>query len=166
MPAIPWTTCSYTPDNQATLHVLTSTLPLARYRDVPRFLRWTLRLRRQLADAPGCAGYSLDARLAHKTFFTLSAWSSAEAMHAFVHSGEHARMLSDTSGRLGTSTFVEFTAAPRELPLDWSAAKQRLADKSARRPAVRPLPGAGSMVIAFGGWPWGARPAWFPTCRS
>jgi hypothetical protein len=79
---------------RAALHVLTSTLPFGRYRDVPRFMRWALRICRQLASAEGCAGYSLDARLTRKTFFTLSAWSNAEAMNAFVRSGDHARMLS------------------------------------------------------------------------
>jgi hypothetical protein len=132
MPTLPWTACRYRPDDQATLHVLTSTLPLARYRDVPRFMRWALRIRRQLASAEGCAGYSLDARLTRKSFFTLSAWSNAEAMNAFVRSGDHARMLTDMAGRLGHSTFVESTAAAAELPLDWSAARQRLADKAHR----------------------------------
>lgn len=133
MPALPWTSCSYEPDDQAPLHVLASTLPLARYRDVPRFMRWTMRIRRQLATAEGCAGYSLDARLASRTFFTLSAWSSREAMNAFVGSGEHARMLTDMAGRLGQPTFVESTATAAQLPLDWSAAKQRLAETAAQR---------------------------------
>src|SRR5690349_11690226 len=101
MPTLPWTVCRYHPAADESLHVLTSTLPLQSYRDVPRFLRWTLRIRKQLADAEGAAGYSLDARLLRKTFYTLSAWSDAEAMNRFVHSGEHARMLADMAGRLG-----------------------------------------------------------------
>ncbi|MBV9820251.1 MAG: hypothetical protein JOZ07_18120 [Solirubrobacterales bacterium] len=133
MPTLPWTVCRYTPDDQAALHVLASTLPLDRYGDVPRFMRWALRIRRQLARAEGCAGYSLDAWLTHKTFFTLSAWSSAEAMNAFVNSGDHARMLTDMAGRLGQSTFVESTASASQLPLDWSAAKRRLADAAAQQ---------------------------------
>ena len=106
--------------------MLTSTLPLQSYRDVPRFLRWTLRIRKQLAMAEGAAGYSLDARLLRKTFYTLSAWSSAEAMNRFVHSGDHAAMLADMAGRLGQPVFVESNTSRAELPLDWDAAKQRL----------------------------------------
>ncbi len=132
MPTLPWTVCSYRPQGDDALHVLASTLPLKRYRDVPRFLRWALTIRKQLAAAEGCAGYSLDAQLLRKTFYTLSAWSSAEAMSRFVHSNEHARMLADMAGRLGLATFVESNASPSDLPLDWGAAKQRLIDKRAR----------------------------------
>lgn len=126
MPKLPWTDCRYQPRDGESLHVLTSTLPLQSYRDVPRFLAWTVKIRKQLAGAEGAAGYSLDARLLRKTFYTLSAWSSAETMNAFVHSGHHASMLADMAGRLGRPEFVESTATPAELPLDWGAAKQRL----------------------------------------
>jgi hypothetical protein len=124
MPTLPWTSGPYVDD--APLHVLTSTLPLNRYLDVPRFLHWTLKIRKQLRDAPGLAGYSLDARLPHKTFWTLSAWQDREAMEQFVRSGAHAAMLADMAGRLGPSRFVESTAARADLPLDWSAARQRV----------------------------------------
>jgi quinol monooxygenase YgiN len=133
MPALPWTDCRFRPEGEEAVHVLASTLALERYSDVPRFLRWTQRIRKQLATVEGCAGYSLDARLLRKTFYTLSAWSSRDAMNRFVHSGEHARMLEAMAGRLGEATFVESTASAAELPLDWRAAKQRLA--AARAPA-------------------------------
>ncbi|MEC3953815.1 hypothetical protein VMT65_12315 [Nocardia sp. CDC153] len=54
-------------------------LPLNRFRDVPRFLLWTRRIRTQLKTAEGCAGYTLDAQPFVKTFWTLSAWSHAHA---------------------------------------------------------------------------------------
>jgi hypothetical protein len=127
MPTLPWTVCRYRPHDGDSLHALTSTLPLQSYRDVPRFLRWTLKIRKQLASAEGAAGYSLDARLLRKTFYTLSAWSSVETMNTFVSSGHHASMLGDMAGRLGQPEFVESTATPADLPLDWGAAKQRLA---------------------------------------
>ena len=128
MPALPWTNGPHQPAPGEELHVLTSTLPLTHYRDVPRFLRWTMKIRRQLATAEGCAGYSLDARLLRKTFFTLSAWQDGEAMNRFVRSGQHATMLADMAGRLGQSTFVESSIPGTELPLDWAAARQRLVD--------------------------------------
>src|SRR5215469_14359126 len=131
MPALPWTTGPYNPTGGRELHVLTSTLPLTRYRDVPRFLRWTMQIRRQLATSDGCAGYSLDARLLRKTFYTLSAWSDAEAMNRFVRSGQHAAMLADMAGRLGEATFVESDGKSSALPLDWASAKQRIADRRA-----------------------------------
>jgi quinol monooxygenase YgiN len=108
------------------MHVLASTLPLRRFRDIPRFLRWTREIRAQLRTAEGCAGYHLDARLLRKTFHTHSAWSDAEAMNAFVHSGRHAAMLADMAGRLGQPTFVEYNSPARTLPLDWATARQQL----------------------------------------
>lgn len=129
MPALPWTTGPYRPADDTTVHVLTSMLPLHRYRDVPRFLTWTRKIRTQLRTADGCAGYSLDARPLRKTFYTLSAWSDPEAMNRFVHSGQHADMLADMAGRLGQPTFVEYAEPGAALPLDWTAAKHRLADR-------------------------------------
>ena len=131
MPALPWTTGPYRPDDDTTLHVLTSMLPLRRFRDIPRFLGWGGKIRKQLVTADGCAGYSLDARLLRRTFYTLSAWSDAEAMNRFVRSGQHAAMLADMAGRLGEATFVESSTLSGTLPLKWAAAKQRLADRQA-----------------------------------
>jgi hypothetical protein len=54
--------------------------------------------------------------------------SDAEAMNRFVRSGDHARMLADMAGRLGEPKFVKSTTTSDQLPLDWGAAKQRLAD--------------------------------------
>ena len=71
MPALPWTTGPFKPTGDRELHVLTSTLPLSRYRDVPRFLRWAMQIRKQLATSDGCAGYSLDAHLVRKTLLHL-----------------------------------------------------------------------------------------------
>lgn len=126
MPTLPWTSGPYRDD--APLHVLTSTLPLNRYLDVARFLRWTLKIRKQLRDAPGLAGYSLDAHLLRKTFWTLSAWQDRDAMERFVRSGAHAAMLADMAGRLGPARFVESTAVRADLPLDWGAARRRVED--------------------------------------
>jgi len=132
MPALPWTTGPFNPTGDRELHVLTSTLPLTRYRDVPRFIRWTMQIRKQLSTTEGCAGYSLDARLLRKTFYTLSAWQDRDTMNRFVHSGQHAAMLADMAGRLGQPTFVESSTDANGLPLEWAAAKQRLTN--ARQP--------------------------------
>jgi hypothetical protein len=126
VPKMPWTRGLFRED--AELFVLTSKLPLNRHRDVLRFLRWSLKIRRQLLSDPGCAGFTLDAQLARKTFWTLSAWHDRAAMMRFVRTGEHAAMLQDMAGRLGHSSFVESATATTDLPLDWAAARQRIAD--------------------------------------
>ncbi len=125
MPPLPWTRGQYRTYGQ--LHVMTSRLQLARYRDLPRFLRWTSRIRKQLGSDPSCAGYTLDARPLQKTFWTLSAWKDQESMMEFVNSGSHSDMLRELGGRLGASQFVESTVSSADLPLDWAAARQRLA---------------------------------------
>ncbi|MVU76858.1 hypothetical protein GPX89_06305 [Nocardia sp. ET3-3] len=126
MPALPWSAGVYAPADGAQLHVLTSNLPLKRYRDIPRFLRWTMKIRVQLKTAPGCAGYTLDAKVFTKTFWTLSAWSDKDAMEVFVHSGVHAEMLKDMAGRLGNPHFVDSSATAADLPLSWPEARLRI----------------------------------------
>ena len=54
-------------------------------------------------------------------------------MNAFVHRGHHASMLTDMAGRLGQPEFVESSATRDQLPLDWNAAKHRLADARSRQ---------------------------------
>ncbi len=75
MPALPWLGVG-TPDPDADLIVMASRLPLRSHSDIPRFLRQTWRIRRQLSRSPGLLGYSLDAHLFARTFWTVSAWQS------------------------------------------------------------------------------------------
>jgi len=82
MPALPWTTIS-PPDRAREYVVMASRLPLARYRDMPGFLRAAMLIRTQLARTSGLIGYALDAHLARKTFWTVSAWDSRDALDAF-----------------------------------------------------------------------------------
>jgi hypothetical protein len=123
MPALPWTRGRY---EGTELHVLASRLHLARYRDIPRFLRWTGKIRGQLKDELACAGYTLDAHLLAKTFYTLSAWADADSMNSFVRSGEHAAMLADMSGRVADTSFAEWSVPAAELPLRWDTPRRRL----------------------------------------
>ncbi|HEY9744708.1 MAG TPA: hypothetical protein V6C99_00665 [Oculatellaceae cyanobacterium] len=122
--SLPWKIGTH--QAQDTYHCLASALPLKRYRDVPRFLLWTLRIRKQLATAAGLAGYRLRVDLLHKRFETLSAWESSEHMMNFVRSGFHSRMLVDMKGRLGASLFTEWQAGRQELPLTWQISTQKL----------------------------------------
>jgi hypothetical protein len=124
MPAMPWSSGSYTDDTE--LLVLTSRLPLTRWRDVPRFMMWSFRIIKQLRTAQGCAGFSLDAALLTKTFWTLSAWRDQESMSAFVRSGAHAAMLADMAGRVSGFQAVDSTARQAELPLNWAGAHNRI----------------------------------------
>jgi hypothetical protein len=128
MPALPWTAGVHHPAEGEQFHVLTSRLPLKNYRDIPRFLWWTMKIRTQLRSVAGCVGFALDAKLLTKTFWTLSAWSDKESMDRFVHSGTHAVMLADMAGRVGSPGFVASVATAGEIPLTWTDAQVRIAE--------------------------------------
>ena len=129
MPALPWTRIA-TADPGTELTVVATKLPLRSYRHIPGFLRWTLRIRRQLAHAEGLVGYSLDAHLFRKTFLTVSAWQSQAAAREFVHQDPHAAGMAAIRPNMGPSAFAFWTATPEDLPLRWGDVRARLAAKS------------------------------------
>ena len=73
MPALPWLERQPI-DPQRQYVAMASRLPLKSYRFIPGFMRDTMRIRRQLGQAAGLAGYTLNAGLARKTFWTFSVW--------------------------------------------------------------------------------------------
>ncbi len=125
MPALPWFRIS-AGDPTAELTVMASRLPLRHYRHIPGFLRWTLRVRGQLLEAPGLVGYSLDAHLFRKTFWTLSAWTDQKAMEAFVRRDPHRSAMAAIRPHMGESTFVFWTVTAADLPITWSVARRRI----------------------------------------
>ena len=129
MPALPWSRiASAEPGTELT--VVATKLPLRSYRHIPAFLRWTLRIRRQLAHADGLVGYSLDAHLFRKTFLTVSAWTSQAAVEEFVHRDPHATAMAVIRPNMGHSAFAFWTVAAEDLPLRWGDVRSRLAAKA------------------------------------
>lgn len=125
MPALPWVRRA-DPDPTARYVVLASRLPLRHYRDLPRFLRATLAIRRQLAGADGLIGYSLDAHLLGKTFYTLSAWTDAAALDRFAHGDPHADRVSDLRPRIAPTTLVTWEAEGSAVPVGWAQAREHI----------------------------------------
>ena len=140
MPALPWTKIS-PPVPGREYVVMASRLPLARYRDVPAFLRATLAIRGQLGHASGLIGYSLDAHLAQKTFYTLSAWDSQDALDAFSHADPHRSRVSVIRPRMRPTTFTFWTVHGADLPISWTQARHRIAAEEAG--SGQPQPGSG-----------------------
>ena len=140
MPALPWTTFS-PPDPDREYVVMASRLPLARYRDVPAFLRATMAIRGQLGHASGLIGYSLDAHLTRKTFYTLSAWDSQDALDAFSHADPHRSRVSVIRPRMRPTTFTFWTVHGADLPISWTQARHRIAAEEAG--SGQPQPGSG-----------------------
>ena len=125
MPALPWSRVS-TADQGTELTVMASRLPLRKHRHIPGFLRWTWRIRAQLAHAPGLVGYSLDAHPLGKTFWTVSAWTSREALEAFVHQDPHGVGVAAIRPHMKRSSFVFWTARPEDLPVKWGEVRHRI----------------------------------------
>jgi hypothetical protein len=130
MPALPWKTFS-PPDPARDYVVMASQLPLARYRDLPAFLSATMAIRAQLARASGLVGYALDAHLAQKTFWTVSAWDSQDALNAFSRADPHRRRVGVIRPRMRPTTFTFWTVSGADLPVSWTEARRHIADAEA-----------------------------------
>ncbi len=125
MPTLPWISFGEA-DPTRDYVVLASRLPLARFRDIPMFLRATLAIRRQLARADGLLGYGLDARLLRRTFWTLSVWRDEDAVAAFARADPHEAHVARIRPRMNSTTFVTWDVQGARLPVTWTQARQRV----------------------------------------
>jgi len=131
MPALPWS--SRTPaDPDDEYVVMASRLPLARYRHIPKFLRATRSVRRQLTSADGLIGYSLDAKVLGKTFWTVSAWQSREALDAFSTANPHSTRVAEIRPHMRPTTFVFWTCKGSELPVSWTDVRRRINEEAGK----------------------------------
>jgi hypothetical protein len=144
MPKLPWTT-GQTVAPATEVVVMASRLPLHSYRHVPGFLAATLRIRRQLGRTPGMVGYALDARLAAKTFWTVSAWTDRSRLRGFDRADPHKDSVDAIRPHMDRSTFVTWTTTADQLPVSWDEAvrrvEQRRAEQAAADGADRPATG-------------------------
>ncbi len=129
MPTLPWTSRG-TAEAGRSYVVLASRLPLARFRDVPAFLRHTGAIRRQLSRADGLIGYSLDAKPLAKTFWTLSVWRDEQALNAFAQGTPHRDRVRRIRPHMQPSTFVTWTVSGDQVPVPWAQARRRVAGSS------------------------------------
>jgi hypothetical protein len=129
MPAIPWTRLA-DPDPDRDYVVMASRLPLRRYRNIMAFLRATRAIRNQLAAAEGVVGYTLDAKPLRKTFWTLSAWESDEALERFSRADPHRSRIADIRTHMLPTTFVRWSVVGRELPPKWTDARRRVEESA------------------------------------
>jgi hypothetical protein len=125
MPKLPWTTITDVPP-ETEVTIMGSRLPLRHYRHIPRFLRATLRIRRQLAHSDGLVGYALDAELARKTFWTVSAWVGKDELDRFERADPHHGDTRAIRPVMQPSTFVFWTGAARDLPVPWRDVRSRV----------------------------------------
>ena len=101
---------------------LLSYLPLKRVSGIPPLLLHTIRIMLQLRGSRGLTGYSLNAALGAKRFWTLSAWEDEAALQLFVKALPHARAMTVMAPRMGETAFVRWRVKGSELPLIWEVA--------------------------------------------
>ncbi|MCZ9342269.1 DUF3291 domain-containing protein, partial [Streptomyces sp. TRM76130] len=89
MPTLPWITPNPPPRTGAGVHVYVSRFETRTLWGAVRFLVRTPGVWRQVGRAPGAYGAALRARPLRRTFWTLSAWESPQALAAFARSGAH-----------------------------------------------------------------------------
>ena len=125
MPAVPW--AERRPiDPRREYVAMASRLPLTSYRFIPGFLRGTLQIRRQLAQTPGLLGYTLNAGLARKTFWTFSVWEDQASLDKFAVSDPHRRIIGRLRPRMRPTRFEFFPVSGSVLPLTWKQILARL----------------------------------------
>jgi hypothetical protein len=118
MPAMPWFEAKPI-DSEREYAAMASRLPLAHYRSVPSFMRDTLRIRRQLASAPGLVGYGLKADLMSKTFWTFSIWEDRASIDTFAASDPHQQIIQRLRPRMMPTNFSFFSLSGSSLPMSW-----------------------------------------------
>ncbi|AEN13226.1 MULTISPECIES: DUF3291 domain-containing protein [unclassified Streptomyces] len=137
MPTLPWVTPHPAPAEGTTV-VMASRFEVRSLRDVPRFFVKSLVAWKQVRSAPGVFGASLIARPLKREFYTLSAWESREALHAFARTEPHRSLMTGLKPTMRTSTFTFWEAPAAGLPIDWDEAKRRVEE---RRRAEEAAPG-------------------------
>jgi uncharacterized protein DUF3291 len=128
MPALPWKSFA-SPESDREYTAMVSFLPLNKFRALPKFIRYTFQIQRQLAGSEGLIGYSLYANVAGKEYWTLSVWEDAEALRRFVHRTPHGEIMRDLLPDMGQTKFVRWKAKGSSVPPDWGAAKERVRER-------------------------------------
>jgi|SRR5437870_5761296 len=128
MLASPWKSLSAIDANREYLALL-SFLPLKSYLRIPKFLQFTLRTQRQLDTAKGLIGYSLQAQILRRRFWTLSAWEDETSLMDFVQHTPHAEIMDALAPHMERTGFVRWKVKGSELPLNWHEAKARYYDQ-------------------------------------
>lgn len=126
MPTIPWrpgAAAQHEIGPEGAL-VFASRLPLRGRITPPRFMLGIVRVMRQLRGAEGLCGYSLRAEPVRGVYWTLSAWTDAETMNAFVGADPHHAVMRSLARSLGTPTFTQWQTDV--VPVSWDDAVARL----------------------------------------
>ncbi|MFE7326801.1 DUF3291 domain-containing protein [Streptomyces sp. NPDC057565] len=128
MPTLPWVTPHPAPHHGQVV-VMASRFEVRSLKDVPRFFLKSLSAWRQVRSAPGAFGASLIAQPTKRTFFTLSAWESRDALYAYARTEPHRGIMTGLRPTMRSSTFTFWEAPVEHLPVSWAEAKRRIAEQ-------------------------------------
>jgi hypothetical protein len=140
MPALPWKSFA-DPEDGTEYTALLSYLPLNEWSAIPKFMIYTLQIRRQLASSEGLVGYSLDANVPEKEFWTLSVWKDEDSLRSFVRRNPHSKVMGDLLPNMGRTAFLYFKVDGSSVPPDWEDARLRMREReTTQAPGGRPSP--------------------------
>jgi quinol monooxygenase YgiN len=125
MPAMPWRQFGR-PDPNGDYVALVSFLPLKSFSRLFPFVVYTVQVIQQLAKADGLVGYSLLASPLSKRFWTLSAWTSEEALRTFVVKAPHLQIMKSLRPHMAGPKFVRWQVKGSQLPLPWDEALRKI----------------------------------------
>ncbi|MEU6156767.1 DUF3291 domain-containing protein [Streptomyces sp. NPDC047130] len=125
MPTLPWTVSTPPPEG-ADVHVFASRFETRTRWGALRFFLGTPAVRRQVATAPGAYGASLRAAPLRRTFWTVSAWESPEALRAFARSGPHGPAARRLAATMKDKRYASWRAPADGLPVAWDEVLRRL----------------------------------------
>lgn len=125
MPTLPWTVPN-TPPPGTEIHVFASRFETRTFWGALRFLVRTPGVWRQVGRAPGAYGASLRAQPLRRTFWTLSAWESPDALRAFARSGTHVPASRGLAPQMRDAQFAGWQTSSDDLPVSWAEAGRRL----------------------------------------
>ncbi|MEU9481291.1 DUF3291 domain-containing protein [Streptomyces sp. NPDC048191] len=125
MPTLPWIVPNAAP-RDTEVHVFASRFETRSLWGALRFLARTPAVWRQIGRAPGAYGAALKARPLRRTFWTLSAWESADALKTFARSGAHRPTARGLSSQMRDVRFATWQTSADRLPVRWEEAERHL----------------------------------------
>ena len=121
----PWTVVAPPAEEREYLALL-SFLPLKRFRMIPRFLRHSGAVSKQLVGTRGLVGFSFRAKILAREFYTLSVWEDERALDDFVRAEPHRRTMGAMRRHMAETKFVRWTVTGSQVPPSWRKAIEML----------------------------------------
>jgi heme-degrading monooxygenase HmoA len=117
----PWATIRR-PEPGREYVAMLSELYLESFRMMPAFFSYSGKIQAQLKRSPGLIGFSLNAHVFRKKFWTLSVWESAEAIALFVHEKPHKEVMEALQGKFRNARFIQWRISGFQYPPSWNHA--------------------------------------------